>query len=285
MKTKTTLGILTLVVSMLLTACAGAAATATAAPATAAPTAEPTSAFLADLGGREITVAVENAYLPFNYITKGATSAAGWDYDVIPAICVLINCKPVFVEASWDTMIQSVADGLFDVAGDGITINEERSKNVDFSDGYVSVEQRLLVRKGETRFADMDAFSKNVDLILGTQVNTTNYETAAGLIPETRIKAFDTFPFAVQALISGDIDAVIIDEIPGMGYVAKTPDALELVGPTISSDQLGFAFPKGSELVAPFNLAIAAMKADGSLEAINNKYFGPDFILTYDDIE
>ena len=89
----------------------------------------------------------------------------------------------------------------------------------------------------------------------------------------------------MQALISGDIDAVIIDEIPGMGYVAKTPDALELVGPTISSDQLGFAFPKGSELIAPFNLAIAAMKADGSLEAINIKYFGPDFILTYDDIE
>ena len=126
--------------------------------------------------------------MPFNYITKGGTSAAGWDYDVIPAICALINCKPVFVEASWDTMIQSVADGLFDVAGDGITINEERSKNVDFSDGYVTVEQKLLVRKGETRFADMDAFSKNVELILGTQVNTTNYETAAGLIPETRIK-------------------------------------------------------------------------------------------------
>ncbi len=284
MNTKT-LGILMILSTLLLSACSGAAATATAAPATAAPAAEAASALLADLGGREITIAVENAYLPFNYIEKGATSAGGWDYEVIPAICALINCKPVFVEASWDTMIQSVADGLFDVAGDGITITEDRAKVVDFSDGYINVEQRLLVRKGETRFADMDAFIKDANLILGTQVNTTNYETAAGLLPEVRIKAFDTFPFAVQALISGDIDAVIIDEIPGMGYVAKSPDALELVGPTISSDQLGFAFPKGSDLVVPFNLAIAAMKADGSLEAINVKYFGPDFILTYDDIE
>ena len=284
MKTKS-LGIFTLLVALLLSACSSAAPAATSAPATAEPTVEAASTALADLGGREITVAVENAYLPFNYIEKDATSASGWDYDVVPAICALINCKPVFVEAAWDTMIQSVADGLYDVAGDGITITEDRAKVVDFSDGYLSVEQRLLVRKGETRFADMDAFIKDANLMLGTQVNTTNYETAAGLLPESRIKAFDTFPFAVQALISGDIDAVIIDEIPGMGYVAKSPDTLELVGPTISSDQLGFAFPKGSDLVEPFNLAIAAMKADGSLDAINKKYFGPDFTLTYDDIK
>jgi polar amino acid transport system substrate-binding protein len=89
----------------------------------------------------------------------------------------------------------------------------------------------------------------------------------------------------VQALIAGDIDAVIIDEVAGQGYMGENADALKLVGPSMSSDQLGFIYPKGSDLVAPVNQALAAMKADGSLAEINLQYFGPDFAITYDDLE
>ncbi|MCD6401521.1 MAG: transporter substrate-binding domain-containing protein, partial [Anaerolineales bacterium] len=92
------------------------------------------------------------------------------------------------------------------------------------------------------------------------------------------------FPFAVQALIAGDIDAVIIDEVAGQGYVGENAEELKLVGPSLSSDQLGFIFPKGSDLVEPVNKAITSMKNDGFLMALNTKYFGPNFTLTYDDI-
>src|SRR5690606_17267842 len=93
---------------------------------------------LPDLGGREITVAVENAYLPFNYIDPSTGEPAGWDYDALNAICGLLNCQPTFVEAGWEGMIQAVADGQYDMAADGITINEERAQLVDFSDGYIN---------------------------------------------------------------------------------------------------------------------------------------------------
>ena len=240
---------------------------------------------LVDLDCQEVTIAVENAYLPFNYISSETGEAGGWDYEVWPAICELLHCKPVFVETAWEVMIQSVADGLMDTSGDGVTITDARLEQVDFSDGYVNVEQRLLVQIGDDRFASLDEFVANPDLILGTQAQTSNYETAVQYLPEERIQAFETFPFAVQALIAGDVDAVLIDETAGLGYMGTNAESVELIGPSISSDQLGFPFTKGSDLVGPVNLAIQALKDNGTLAAINLKYFGPDFTITYDDIQ
>jgi polar amino acid transport system substrate-binding protein len=240
---------------------------------------------IVDLECREVIIAVENAYLPFNYIDPDTGKADGWDYDVWDEICTRLHCKPVYTEAAWEGMIQAVADGQFDAAADGVTITDERAEIVDFSDGYINIEQRLLVRIDEDRISSIDDIVNDEGLKLGTQTGTTNYETAATFLPEERIEAFEQFPFAVQALIAGDIDAVIIDEVAGQGYMGENADALKLVGPSMSSDQLGFIYPKGSDLVDPVNQAIAAMKADGTLAEINLVYFGPDFAITYDDLE
>lgn len=240
---------------------------------------------IVDLGCRKVTIAVENAYLPFNYISIETGEPGGWDYDAWREICTRLHCEPVFVEAAWDGMIQAVSDGQYDVAADGITNTPERQKIVDFSIGYIQIQQRLLVRKGENRFSSIEEFAQDDSLIMGTQVSTTNYETAVKFLPEERIKAFEQFPFAIQALLAGDVDAVIIDEIVGMGYSGQSADKLELIGPSISSDELGFVFPKGSELVEPVNKALESMKADGTLAALNEKYFGPSFNLTEEDIK
>lgn len=239
---------------------------------------------LPDLAGREVTIAVENAYLPFNYIDPNTGEPAGWDYDVWNEICRLINCTPVYVEAGWEGMIQAVADGQYDAAADGITINEDRAEIVDFSNGYINIEQRLLVRQDEDRIESIDDIVNDEDLILGTQTGTTNYETALEYLPEERIQAFEQFPFAVQALIAGDIDAVIIDEVAGQGYLGENADVLALVGPSMSSDQLGFIYPLGSDLVDPVNAALGELAQNGFLEEVNLQYFGPNFTITYDDL-
>ncbi len=247
--------------------------------------AEGATAGLPDLGGREITVAVENAYLPFNYIDPATGEPAGWDYEAINAMCALLNCKPVFVEAAWEGMIQAVADGQYDMAADGITITEERAKIVDFSNGYINIEQRLLARIDEDRFDSVQSFVDNADLVIGTQTGTTNFETASSLLPADRIQAFEQFPFAVQALIAGDIDAVIIDETAGQGYVGVNADQLKLVGESLSSDQLGFIFPKGSDLVAPINAALAALRDNGTMDTLAEKFFSDAFTITYEDLD
>jgi polar amino acid transport system substrate-binding protein len=237
-----------------------------------------------DLECREVTIAVENAYLPFNYVDLTTGEWLGWDYDAWDEICTRLHCTPVFVEAVWDGMILAVSDGQFDSAGDGITITDERAEIVDFSRGYIALEQRLLVRLDEDRFSSIEDIVANEDFVLGTQVGTTNYEVAATYLPEDRIEAFETFPFAVQALISGDVDAIIIDDVAGQGYMGENADLVKLIGDSMSSDWLGFIYPKGSELVGPVDQALDSMIADGFMAALNKVYFGPDFVVTYDDI-
>ena len=262
--------------SLFLAACGGAAPNPEGCLGTAADA-------IVDLDCREITIAVENAYLPFNYIDEVTGEAGGWDYDAWNEICTRLHCTPVYVEAAWEGMIQAVADGQYDAAADGITINAERDEIVDFSIGYVAIEQRLLVRVDETRIESIDDIVNDESLVLGTQTGTTNYETALQHLPADRVQAFEQFPFAVQALIAGDIDAVIIDETAGQGYLGANAEDLKLVGPSLSSDQLGFIFPPGSDLVDPVNQALQAMMDDGTLNELNAIYFGADFNCDYTD--
>ena len=282
---------LLIVASMVLAACAPAATpTEAPPPETEEPEPEMTEEpepmeteeemMLPDLGGRVITVAVENAYIPFNFEALATGEAAGWDYDFLNEACARLNCVPEYIEFGWDTMIASVADGQFDMAADGITITEERAQQVDYSDGYVSIDQRLLVRADDDRFESAEELAAEADTMLAEQVGTTNYNAALQYLPEDRILATDTFPLAIQALRSGDVDGVIIDEVAGLGYVGVYADELKLVGPSISFDELGFIFPKGSDLVEPFNIVLAQMREDGFLEEINAKWF----VMSEEDI-
>ncbi len=222
-----------------------------------------------DLG--EIKIGVENAYPPFNFIDDEG-NGAGFDYAIFEEICDRIGCTPVFVEAGWPAVIEETGQGVYDVAADGISITEERKEVVDFSEPYMTTIQRLMVRVDESRFGNLEQFQQG-DYRLGTQVGTTNYELATALIDESRIDAFDQFGLAVQALIAGDVDAVIIDDVAGQGYVGASADQTRLLPDDLQSDPLGFIFPKGSELREKVNQAIADMKEDGTLDALIKEWF------------
>ena len=77
----------------------------------------------------------------------------------------------------------------------------------------------------------------------------------------------------VQALITGDVDMVLVDAASGRGYVGANPDKLQVVGNAIKSEDFGFIFPKDSDLVEPFNAAIASMQQDGYADYLNTKWF------------
>lgn len=240
---------------------------------------------LPDLGGRVVTVGVENAYLPFNYIPIGGDEGEGWDYDAWNEICRLLNCQAEFVAAGWPDVIDQVAQGEIDTAADGISITDERKEIVDFSDPYMTVQQKFIVGLDDDRYASADDII-NGDAIVATQVGTTNFELAEELLGGTdRIQAFDQFGLAIQALIAGDVDAVIIDDAAGLGYIGENADQVKTIDDGLQSDPLGFIYPQGSDLVEPVNAALDAMKASGFLDEIGRKFFGTEFTVTYDDIE
>ncbi len=228
---------------------------------------------LPDLDGVTITVAVENAYPPFNFIDPSTNEAAGWDYDAVTEMCDRLNCEPEFVEAAWEGMILAVSEGEYDMAADGITITEEREEIVDFSTGYVQFSQFFLVRTDEDRFETADELAENEELLVGSQPATTNYDAAVDIVGEERILAFETFPVAVQALLAGDVDVVIIDNVAGQAYIEQNPDELVFVGEPLTSEELGFIFPEGSELTAAFDAVIADMEADGTLDELFQTWF------------
>ncbi len=230
---------------------------------------------LPDLEGRTVTVAVENAYMPFNVIDEETGEAVGWDYDTLGLICELLNCVPEYIETSWEGMIVAVSNGEYDMAADGITITAERAQIVDYSMGYIDLSQKMMVRVGEDRFANAEDFVAG-DFTIGVQVATTNYEAASKLVSEDRIDAYTEFGLAVQALISGDVDAVVIDDVAGQGYTGLNADKIKLLPDELTKEQLGFIYPQGSDLVEPINAALESMMADGSLQAINDKWFGAD---------
>ena len=88
-----------------------------------------------------------------------------------------------------------------------------------------------------------------------------------------RIKLFEKSGTAVQALLSGGVDTVLVDAASGRGYAGSNPDTLKVLGEALGTDAYGFVFKIGSDLVGPFNAAIAAMKTDGTLDRLANTWF------------
>lgn len=232
---------------------------------------------LPDLGGKEIVVVTENAYPPLQFLDKDG-KAIGWEYDAMAEIAKRLNATVKYENISWDAMIPAVSEGQFDMGMTGITIRDDRKDKVDFSDAYMRSEMLMMVRGDETRFTDAASFAADPELLMAAQPGTTPfyvgvYEVLDGNEENPRIVKFETFGAGLEALRAGDVDLVLSDSTAANGYVAASDGGLKIIGEPLGAEDFGFIFPKGSELVAPINAAIASMKADGTLDALNTKWF------------
>ncbi|MEM8632068.1 MAG: transporter substrate-binding domain-containing protein [Pseudomonadota bacterium] len=233
---------------------------------------------LPDLDGREVVVVTENAYPPLQFIEPGSGDAIGWEYDAMAEIAERINITVVYENISWDAMIPAVSEGQFDLGMTGITIRDDRAEVVDFSDAYMRSEMVMMVRGDEDRFTDAASFAANADLLMAAQPGTTPfyvgvYDVLDGDEANPRIKLFETFGAGVQALRTGDVDLVLTDGTAGNGYVSASNGGLKIIGEKLGTEDFGFIFPKGSDLVGPINAAIQSMKDDGTIDALNTKWF------------
>lgn len=232
---------------------------------------------LPNLDGQQIVVVTENAYPPLQFIDAGG-AAVGWEYDAMAEIATRLNATVSYENISWDAMIPAVSEAQFDIGMTGITIREDRAEVVDFSDPYMTSEMVMLVRGDEDRFMDAASFATDPDLMMAAQPGTTPfyvgvYDVLDGDEANPRIQLMETFGATVQALRTGDVDLVLTDGTAGNGYVAASNGALKIVGEKLGTEDFGFIFPKGSDLVAPINAAIADMRADGTIDALNTKWF------------
>ncbi len=249
---------LMLIVILLLSACAPASGDGTGGNG------------LTDLGGKTIVVAVENAYPPFNSIDEASGKGVGWDYDAVTEICKRLNCVPEFKEAAWDGIFPAMQAGEYDMLADGVTYTAERDEIVDFSTPYVEVSQVVMVRADETR--TLEQFKADADVKIGSQLGTTNEAAAKKYFEGKEIQAFEDFGAATLALLAKDVDGIVIDYISAQGFMKENEGKLMIGGQISTGDKLAFVFPPNSTLMNAVNAALAAMKADGTLDTINKKW-------------
>jgi polar amino acid transport system substrate-binding protein len=262
-----------LVVAVVAPACMRSAQQTPSEPAAQpAPAASP-AASVPDLAGREVKIASDTTYPPFETVDE-QKNIIGFDPDLMAEICKRANCKSKFITTAWDGIFVALAQGQYDAVVSGVTITEERQKTLDFSEPYLRYGQVVLVRNDETTIAGVDSLKGKK---VGVQTGTTNDEKASSLQKEGKVgevKRYENFALAIKALMNKDIDAVIIDSYAADGYIAVNPGKLKKVGEPFTSEALGIALKKGDAALKPaFDAALVAMKADGTLDALYKKWF------------
>ncbi|MHA5053123.1 basic amino acid ABC transporter substrate-binding protein [Streptomyces sp. SD15] len=220
----------------------------------------------------QLTTCTHLPYPPFQSEIDGKVQ--GFDVSLIDLVAKDLGVKQEFV----DTPFENFKTGAFlnsgqcDLAAAGMTITEERKKNVDFSDPYFDATQAVLVDKdsGITSFADLKG--KKV----GAQAQTTGeeYATSKGLDPVS----FESSDAVLNGLRTGQVQAVVIDYPVVQGWLKDkaNADALEVADNINTGEQYGFSVKKGNtELVEAINKAIADAKADGTYKKLYEKWIGP----------
>jgi ABC-type amino acid transport substrate-binding protein len=245
----------------LLSACGGEGGS----PAGTAPPPQP----VPDLQGRVVTVAVETSAPPFSYVDAGG-QGFGWDYDTVSEICRRLNCIAQFQQTAFQGVFDDVHAGQFDMLAAGVTITAERTQLVAFSIPYATVSEVVLVRTSELE--SLAQFKLGPMRIVGAQAGTTTAQTALDTFGAARVRTLSTEPEVVSALLAGTFDGAVLDRVAANVFVLGNPGLLKTLGALSSGEQLAFAFPLNSTLVAPVNAALQSMMNDGALTALNIKW-------------
>lgn len=229
--------------------------------------------FAQDLGGAVVRVGSDTTYPPFETVDENG-NIVGFDVDVFDAVCERVNCVAEFITTAWDGIFPALAAGEFDAVASGVTITEERAQIVDFTVPYFVVDQAITVRVENEDWL-LDDFTTGGSLTLGAQTGTTNALTAEELVGRDRVQLYDDFNSAIQALLNGDVDGVMIDDATADEFVNTYAGELAVsIRGVESGEELGFAVQKGSELVDALNAGIEQIREDGTLDALVQQWHG-----------
>jgi len=222
----------------------------------------------------QLTTCTHLPYPPFQSEIDGKVQ--GFDVSLIDLVAKDLGVKQEIL----DTPFENFKTGAFlnsgqcDLAAAGMTITEERKKNVDFSDPYFEATQALLVAKGSGITSLADAKAKKVKL--GAQAQTTgeDYAKSQGFDPVS----FESSDAVLSGLRSGQVKAVVIDYPVVQGWLKDkaNADAFQVADNINTGEQYGFTVKKGNtKLLAAVNKAIADAKADGTYKKLYEKWIGP----------
>ena len=201
-------------------------------------------------------------------------SFEGIDVDVAAAIADKLGLELVVDDMDFDSALLAVQNGKSDLAMAGITVTDERLQVMDFSNSYANGIQVVIVKE-DSPIQTIDDLA-NAQMI-GCQKGTTGYIYCSAPVEEAgygedHVTAYDSGATAVQALVNGQIDAVVIDNEPAKSFVASNP-GLKILDTEFSNEEYAIGVAKGNTaLLEAINGAMEELKAEGVFQKIVDKY-------------
>ena len=219
-----------------------------------------------------LRIATEGAYPPFNNVTADG-ELVGFDVDIAKALCAEMKRECEIVAQDWDGIIPGLVNDKYDAIVASMSITEERQQAIDFTDPYYS-NYLSVVAASDTEITQ-DTLK---DASIGAQRSTIGSQWAEDSFgSRADIRLYDTNPAAFSDLKAGRVDTVVVDFLPGAAWVGEN-DGFGFVGDRIDiEDKIGIGIRKGeADLTKALNDALAAIRANGTYEAISVEYFGVD---------
>lgn len=213
-----------------------------------------------------------NAAFPPYEMTTDNGGFAGIDVEIAQAIADKLGLELVIDDMDFDSALLAVQQGKSDIVMAGVSVTPDRQKVMEFSTSYATGIQVVIVKEGSD--VTMDNLGEKM---IGTQRGTTGYIYASdtpenGGYGEDHVIAYDNGASAVQALMNGQVDCVIIDKAPAQEYV-KANSGLTLLDGSWVEEQYAIGIDKGNtKLLEDVNKALAELTADGTIQKIIDKY-------------
>ncbi|MEN3113162.1 ABC transporter substrate-binding protein [Uliginosibacterium paludis] len=221
-----------------------------------------------------INAVSEGAYPPFNFYQ--GTKLTGYEIDVLEAVAKNLGLKVKWSALPFDSQIASIRQDRFDVAIASHGITEERLKSVDFTSPHYCSGGQLVAKADGPLKADQLAGKT-----LGVQLSTTYADAAKKVGGTKEVKTYSKDTDALQALMGGRVDAWVTDRFVAKEALSKSNAKGLKAGDMLFIERIAMVHKKGNaELNAELNKALAALKADGTLKAISEKYFHEDITCT-----
>ncbi len=215
----------------------------------------------------KLTMSTNAAFPPYES-TDDNGNFVGIDVDVAAAIAEKLGLELQVDDMDFDAALLAAQNGKSDLVMAGVTVTEDRQLVMDFSDSYATGIQSIIVKED----SDIASPDDLADKMIGTQRGTTGYIYCSDDFGDEHVTPYDDGLTAVQALVNGQVDAVVIDNAPAKEFVAANP-GLKILDTSYAEEDYAIGVAKGNTaMLDAINGALEELKNDGTLQAIIDKY-------------
>ncbi|WP_219834622.1 ABC transporter substrate-binding protein [Paenibacillus sp. R14(2021)] len=222
-------------------------------------------------------VGLMGTYAPYNFLNDNK-EIDGFDADIAKEIGKRLGVKVEFAPQEFSGLIPSLQASKIDAIISQVTITDERKKQIDFTQPYITNEVKIIVRQNNDSITKLEDFKgKNIGVGLGTNDESYLRNEVLPKVGKFTIKTYDDVINSLQDLNAGRIDATINNLYALKPIVDKNGFKIKAVGEAIKSDQAGIAVHKNNpEFITALDKALADMKSDGTYNTIFKKWFGEE---------